>query len=198
MFCPKCRSEYRDGFTRCAGCDCDLVEEEDLLSPLEAEEEGDDGCFAGERRPGYLDESCLDGGVMVFETSDPVLATTIENLLDENEIAFAVRNMGREGADCSAIFGCMNRSDSEPAQFFVHPEDEEDAKEVLEDFQAMTPDDNRVFSELPPELAEATDEPDSEDDEAMFCPHCGEQLNYARTDLLDRRLPCPECGKIIE
>ena len=27
MFCPKCRAEYRPGFTRCADCDVDLVHE---------------------------------------------------------------------------------------------------------------------------------------------------------------------------
>lgn len=27
MFCPTCRSEYRPGFSRCATCDVDLVEE---------------------------------------------------------------------------------------------------------------------------------------------------------------------------
>jgi len=26
MFCPECRAEYRDGFTRCSDCDVDLVE----------------------------------------------------------------------------------------------------------------------------------------------------------------------------
>lgn len=27
MFCPKCRTEYRKGFSRCADCDVDLVME---------------------------------------------------------------------------------------------------------------------------------------------------------------------------
>jgi hypothetical protein len=27
MFCPECRAEYRPGFTRCADCDVDLVQE---------------------------------------------------------------------------------------------------------------------------------------------------------------------------
>jgi hypothetical protein len=30
MFCPKCKAEYREGFSRCADCDVDLVPE---LSP---------------------------------------------------------------------------------------------------------------------------------------------------------------------
>ena len=25
MFCPKCKAEYREGFSRCADCDIDLV-----------------------------------------------------------------------------------------------------------------------------------------------------------------------------
>ena len=29
MYCPKCRSEYREGFVRCADCDLPLVFEAD-------------------------------------------------------------------------------------------------------------------------------------------------------------------------
>lgn len=35
MFCPKCRGEFREGFTHCKKCDTDLVEE---LLPLDEEE----------------------------------------------------------------------------------------------------------------------------------------------------------------
>ena len=35
MFCPVCRDEFRPGFTRCAGCDVDLVES--LGDPVEPE-----------------------------------------------------------------------------------------------------------------------------------------------------------------
>jgi hypothetical protein len=35
MFCPKCRCEYRPGFTRCADCDVPLVEELPSLPPPE-------------------------------------------------------------------------------------------------------------------------------------------------------------------
>jgi hypothetical protein len=27
MFCPKCKTEYREGFSRCADCDVDLIPE---------------------------------------------------------------------------------------------------------------------------------------------------------------------------
>jgi hypothetical protein len=33
MFCPKCRSEFRDGFTRCFKCGTDLVAELPLEKP---------------------------------------------------------------------------------------------------------------------------------------------------------------------
>ena len=26
MFCPECKAEYREGFTKCSGCDVDLVD----------------------------------------------------------------------------------------------------------------------------------------------------------------------------
>ena len=39
MFCPKCRSEFEAGYTRCAACDADLVEslpvdDEEYTGPL--------------------------------------------------------------------------------------------------------------------------------------------------------------------
>ena len=32
MFCPVCKSEFRTGFTRCEGCDADLVESLDQVA----------------------------------------------------------------------------------------------------------------------------------------------------------------------
>lgn len=34
-FCPRCRSEYREGFSRCADCDLDLVAERPPAPSLE-------------------------------------------------------------------------------------------------------------------------------------------------------------------
>jgi len=33
MFCPKCKSEYRKGFDRCAECNIPLVEKEEVVNP---------------------------------------------------------------------------------------------------------------------------------------------------------------------
>jgi len=43
MFCPQCKAEYRQGFTRCADCDLDLVWElpQEGLEPLQQGEPGD-------------------------------------------------------------------------------------------------------------------------------------------------------------
>lgn len=40
MFCPSCHSEYRPGFTRCASCDVDLVENL-VVETIEPEEMGE-------------------------------------------------------------------------------------------------------------------------------------------------------------
>ncbi len=41
-FCPACRSEYREGFTRCSDCDVDLVAERPtVLLPWKKVFEGD-------------------------------------------------------------------------------------------------------------------------------------------------------------
>lgn len=44
-FCPKCKNEYREGFTHCAECKCELV---DSLEDLEALEDMQEECMADE------------------------------------------------------------------------------------------------------------------------------------------------------
>ena len=73
MFCPQCRSEYRQGFTRCSDCDIDLVAE----LP----------------RDGPHDDPNL---VKVYETGDAALIPLIESLLEDAKIEYEVTNTRRQ------------------------------------------------------------------------------------------------------
>ncbi len=66
MICPKCRSEYRSGFKRCADCDIDLIDE--LPSP-EPEQE-------------YADYE------QILETNSPSDVALIKSILDAEEITY--------------------------------------------------------------------------------------------------------------
>jgi hypothetical protein len=72
MFCPSCRSEYRQGFTHCVDCDVDLVSE----------------LPAGEVR----DDAPL---VKVFESGDASLIPLVESLLQNAGIECEVTNTRR-------------------------------------------------------------------------------------------------------
>ncbi len=65
MFCPKCRTEYREGFTVCADCDSDLVDE---LPP--------------EEKPEFIDY------VEVMGTYNPADVALIKSILDAENITY--------------------------------------------------------------------------------------------------------------
>jgi hypothetical protein len=66
MFCPECRTEYREGYTRCAECDVDLVAE------LPPEEQG-------------MADMELE---QVFETTDPTLLPVVKSVLESADIPY--------------------------------------------------------------------------------------------------------------
>ena len=65
MFCPNCRTEYREGFTVCADCDSDLVGE---LPP--------------EEKPEFIDY------VEVMGTYNPADVALIKSILDAENITY--------------------------------------------------------------------------------------------------------------
>ncbi len=169
MFCPRCRSEFREGFTRCRSCDCDLVEEKDL-PPEPGSEDYQDLLLAGDpSEDASLQASSgveiLDG-VVVFETTDPFLVTAVGDLLSEQGIEFSVVSAGFGKGRPSAIFGAGIPAAEIPTRILVSPDDAEETQALLDDFNKVSSQGNPVYSELPRELAEATEEPgpDSESD----------------------------------
>ncbi len=71
MFCPQCRTEYREGFTVCADCGMTLVPELPLEPPTEMPSKSDDF----EEVLGFMDE-----GVVAI----------IKSLLDEEGIDYYI------------------------------------------------------------------------------------------------------------
>jgi hypothetical protein len=67
MFCPICKSEYREGFYRCVDCDVDLVSE----LPQEPKEEAD-----------YIDL------VEVFETNQQSDIALLKSIFDAEGIPY--------------------------------------------------------------------------------------------------------------
>lgn len=65
MFCPQCRTEYRDGFFKCADCDIDLV---DALPP--------------EPEPSYVDFQ------PILATFNPGDIAVIKSILDSEDVTY--------------------------------------------------------------------------------------------------------------
>jgi hypothetical protein len=72
MFCPECRTEYREGFTACADCGVDLVPE---LPPEPVPEPSSEGADF-EEVLGFMDESVV---------------AIVKSLLDEEEIEYYIK-----------------------------------------------------------------------------------------------------------
>ena len=76
-WCPKCGSEYRDGFTECASCGVKLVEKLTDEQKKQAEME--------ERRDMVLPEG-MSRPVAVFTAKNRLEAESIEDMLRDNDI----------------------------------------------------------------------------------------------------------------
>lgn len=104
MYCPKCKAEYREGFTECADCQVPLVNE------LPAE--------APEPLPEFVDVE------VVLSTKDPGEVALIKSLLEAEDIPFIV-----QGDHFSSLYGYMI-----PVRFLVPKNKVEEAKALLSEF----------------------------------------------------------------
>lgn len=71
MICPKCKAEYRDGFTRCSDCDIELVdklsEEKDVIVGVD-----------------YIEYELV---MSTFNTMD---ITIVKSILEDNNIIYHI------------------------------------------------------------------------------------------------------------
>ena len=108
MICPNCKSEYREGFTRCSDCDVDLVAsvpEEPAKPNLPL--------------------------VKVYESGNAALIPVVESLLADADIEFMTKGepiqdlfgWGRFGSNLNFAIG--------PVEFYVSENDADNARSML-------------------------------------------------------------------
>ena len=83
MICPKCKTEYREGFYRCADCDVALVEE---------------GATADENS---TDETSIDL-LPALETKDSSFLSDIVALIEERNIPYLLQSGTALGLDSTS------------------------------------------------------------------------------------------------
>jgi hypothetical protein len=113
MFCPKCKAEYREGFYRCADCDCDLVYE------LPAQEDG-----SSQREiPG---EGPIVGKfIKLLRVSNEGEVAFLKSLLNTTDIPYYFK---------SRLIR-MSVPEQPPADLMVERARIEEARELLKDFR---------------------------------------------------------------
>jgi hypothetical protein len=102
MFCPKCRTEYREGFYVCSDCNTDLVDE---LPELPEEE-----------NPEFIEY------VEVMGTYNPADVTLIKSILDSENMTYYFN------ADHFMQINPL----AEPVRLMVKRDEVEKAKELLQ------------------------------------------------------------------
>lgn len=143
MFCPKCKAEYRDGFTQCADCGVALVRRLDDTAVLSN------------------DPTLTDQPELLWTGTDEGLAVQIESALDSAQISHHER-----ARDSGMLPGL-----SHPVYaIFIHASDHRAAHAAVDDvvhrFESnphegdTEPDDSDASAATPPE---ADDEDDASD-----------------------------------
>jgi hypothetical protein len=109
MYCPKCRVEYREGFDRCSDCGTLLVAE---LPP--------------EPQPEYVDL------VTVLSAPDGNIVAVAKSLLESAGIRCIARGEGLQELFAGGRIGAGFNPAMGPVEIQVLPEDEVEARRILE------------------------------------------------------------------
>ncbi|MGZ5477856.1 MAG: putative signal transducing protein [Thermoanaerobaculia bacterium] len=109
MICPACGSEYRDGYTRCADCDVDLI---DPPPP------------AVEPPPIAL--------VKIYETGNAAIIPIVVSLLRSAEIDFMTKGEPIQDLFGWGRFGANQNYAIGPVEFFVREDAADEARALIE------------------------------------------------------------------
>jgi hypothetical protein len=116
MHCPRCRTEYELGVTRCSDCGLDLAE---------------GAAASGRDEPEWVEL------VTVLETGDPSLLMVTKSLLDVEGVPSFVEGVGvYEGLGAGRIAGADLPVG--PGRLRVHPDDVDAARELLAGLQPLS------------------------------------------------------------
>lgn len=108
MYCPKCRAEFRDGFSRCGSCDVELVNE---LPPEE--------------------EQLIDDYSVAMTTTDETMLIIAKSLLDAAEVPYLIRGEDILNVFPGLLIGASSRDSYDMMAILVPKEFAEDATEIL-------------------------------------------------------------------
>jgi hypothetical protein len=120
MICPKCETEYREGFTRCADCDVDLVAE--------------------------LDEMAL--APLTMESSPDLVAALIETL-ELERIPYVIQ-AGTAISVFDGEEDALDAPEPWHARIWVTPERADAAREILDEVRERTKESARLTEPTPP------------------------------------------------
>lgn len=113
-FCPKCKSEYREGFDTCYDCGVDLVDKLELEQVIEEE------------------EKASSAGKMEFlgSVDDMIALNYITSLLDERGIDYAMSTSAN--ADFTQVISNLYSSAKPPAKdIYVEKDHLNEAMEIV-------------------------------------------------------------------
>lgn len=147
MFCPQCRSEFREGFFRCPNCECELVGE---LPDLE------------DRSEKLRQLAASGGAVRIARASYREAAQMVETIQSHGVDAMLT-------GDCDAATGCCKRGCGGPQAYVtVLPEDVQDAAAILREVH------RNLVADMEGGSLEALDaEVDLDSEGEKTCPACG-------------------------
>jgi hypothetical protein len=117
VYCPECRSEYRDGIYTCADCGVSLVE----APPTESDDEL----------------------VTIFNTTDPALFPIIKSVLDAAGIPYVVQGEEHLGLFPLGLFGAAVSKRALGAIIRVPADRADETRELLNGVAEASPDDDQ-------------------------------------------------------